>query len=150
MHHIHCWGKSFAQVHLKSFRWRLQSSEWMLIRTQASLGVCLRSPCWFGDTPRCTQSVSLALRRVPKLIPITHIVLLYRPSEIPVTNIPDIRDPSYSEGMPECHPRVWYSPELDASKFTLHILSDTPGVFQRLQYILLMHSLIFTNLLYWL
>jgi len=38
--------------------------------------------------------------------------------------------PSYSEGRQECPPRVSYSPEIDASKFTLHILSDTPGDFQ--------------------
>jgi len=46
--------------------------------------------------------------------------------------------PSYSEGHQECPPRVEYSPEIDASKFTLHILSDTPGGFQWLKYILLM------------
>jgi len=46
--------------------------------------------------------------------------------------------PSYSEGRQECPPIVWYSPEIDASKFTLHILSDTPGGFQWLKYILLM------------
>jgi len=33
---------------------------------------------------------------------------------------------------------VSYSPEIDASKFTLHILSDTPGGFQSLKYIVLM------------
>jgi len=49
-----------------------------------------------------------------------------------------IRDRSYSKGRPEYPPRVWYSPEIDASMFTLHILSDTPGGFQRLKYILLM------------
>ena len=54
------------------------------------------------------------------------------------TPVPVIRDLSYSEGWQECPPRVWYSPEIDASKFTLHILSDTPGVFQWLKYILLM------------
>ena len=54
------------------------------------------------------------------------------------TPVPVIRDPSYSKGRLECPPRVWYSPEIDPSKFTLHILSDTPGVFQWLQYILLM------------
>ena len=43
---------------------------------------------------------------------------------------PVIRDASYSEGRPECPPRVRYSPEIDASKVTLHILSDTPVVFQ--------------------
>ena len=46
--------------------------------------------------------------------------------------------PSFSEGWQERSPRVWYSPEIDASKFTLHILSDTPGGFLWLEYILLM------------
>jgi len=54
------------------------------------------------------------------------------------TPVAVIRDPSYSEGRLECPPRVWYSPEIDSSKFTFHILSDTPGVFQWLKYILLM------------
>ena len=53
-----------------------------------------------------------------------------------------IRDPSHSEGRPEYPLKVWYSPEIDTSKFTLHILSDTPGVFQRLKYILLMCTVI--------
>ena len=54
------------------------------------------------------------------------------------TPVPVIRDSSYSEGRQVFPPRVWYSPEIDASKFTLHILSDTPGGFQWLKYILLM------------
>jgi len=45
---------------------------------------------------------------------------------------------SYSAGRQDCPPRVWYSPEIDASKFTLPILPDTPGGFQWLKYILLM------------
>jgi len=49
-----------------------------------------------------------------------------------------IRDPSCSEGRPDCPPRVWFPPEIDACEFTLRILSDTPGGFQWLQYILLM------------
>jgi len=81
---------------------------------------------------------SPALRRDPKLITITPIILLYQLSEIPDTPVPVVRYPSYSEGLPEYSPKVWYSPEIDASKFTLHILSDTPGLFQRLTYILLM------------
>ena len=52
--------------------------------------------------------------------------------------VPVIRDPSYSEGQQESSPGVWYSPEIGASKFTLHILSDTAGGFQWLKYILLM------------
>jgi hypothetical protein len=38
--------------------------------------------------------------------------------------------PSYVEGEQEYPARIRYSPEIDASKFTLHILSDTPGGFQ--------------------
>jgi len=41
--------------------------------------------------------------------------------------VPVIRDPSYSETQLECPPSVWYSPEIDSSRFTLHVLSDTPG-----------------------
>jgi len=81
---------------------------------------------------------SPALRRAPKLVTITPIVLLYQSPEIPVTPVPVVSNPSYSEGLLEYPPRVKYSPEIDASQFTLHILSDTPGVFQRLKYILLM------------
>jgi len=54
------------------------------------------------------------------------------------TPVPVIIDPSYSEGQPKCPLTVWYSPAIDTSKFTLHILSDTPGGPQRLKYILLM------------
>jgi len=54
------------------------------------------------------------------------------------TPVPVIRDLRDSKGRPECPRMVWYSLEIDTSKFTLHILSDTPGDFQRLKYILLM------------
>jgi len=54
------------------------------------------------------------------------------------TSVPVIRDPSYTEGQQECPPRVWYSPEIEVSKFSLHILSDTPGGSQWLKYIVLM------------
>jgi len=54
------------------------------------------------------------------------------------TPVAVVRDPSYSEGRQECPRRVWFSPEIDASKITLHILPDTPGFFQLLQYILRM------------
>jgi len=49
-----------------------------------------------------------------------------------------IRDPSYYEGWLECHPRVPFPSEIDASNFTLPILADTPGGFKCLKYILLM------------
>jgi len=78
------------------------------------------------------------LRRVPEIIKITPLGYQYQSSEILVPPVPDIRYPSYSEGRPKCPPRVWSSSEIDSSKFSLHILSDTPGVLQRLKYILLM------------
>jgi len=56
-----------------------------------------------------------------------------------VTPEPIITDPSYSKGRPECPPTVWHSPEIDASKFTLHILWNTPGGSQWVNYILVMH-----------
>jgi len=59
------------------------------------------------------------------------------------TSVPVIRDPSYSECRPECPSRVWNAPEIDSSKFTLHHLSDTPGGFQWLKYILLMEVMTF-------
>ena len=52
--------------------------------------------------------------------------------------VPVTRDLSYSEGLPEGPPRAWYSPEINSSKFTPHILSDTAGGFQCLKYILRM------------
>ena len=78
--------------------------------------------------PRCSQvhpKFSPAHRGVPKLFTMTHV--------------PVFRDLSYSEGRLECPPGVWYSLEIDASKFTLHILSYTPGGFQWLKHILLLH-----------
>jgi len=54
------------------------------------------------------------------------------------TSVPVIRDASYFQSQPECPPRVWYSPEIDTSKFTLYILSDTPGGSQWPKYTLLM------------
>jgi len=60
---------------------------------------------------------------------------------------PGIRDPSYPEGWQGCPPRVWYSPEIDKSRFTLHILSDTPQVVQWLKCILLMVLFVYSNLM---
>jgi len=51
------------------------------------------------------------------------------------TSVAVIRDPSYSEGLLVCPPMVCYSSEIDTFKFSLHILSDTPGCFRRLKYI---------------
>jgi len=52
--------------------------------------------------------------------------------------VPVWRDPSYSKRRPECPPRVCFTPDMDASMFTLHILSDTAGGYHPLKYLLLM------------
>jgi len=83
----------------------------------ASLTVSLWLPHWLGDIPRYSQT-------------------FHDRSHGAVVQV--ISDTSYSEGRSECPPRVWYSPEIDASKFTLHILSETPGGSQRPKYIVLM------------
>jgi len=54
------------------------------------------------------------------------------------TPVPVIRHPSCFTGRPEYPPRVQYSPKIDALKFLLHILSDTPVGCHRLKYLLLM------------
>jgi len=77
-------------------------------------------PNVLSGTPRCSQISSNHSHGTPVLV---------------------ITDPSYSKCLQECPPRVWYSPEIDASKFILHILADPVGGFQRLQYILLMYIL---------
>ena len=95
----------------------LQSFEWISIRTQASLRVSLGFLHWFGNSLRCSQTYHNCFHGA---------------------HIPVIRDPCNSEGWAECPPRVRFSPEIDASKFTPHLLSHTPGGSQRLNYILLM------------
>jgi len=87
----------------------------------ASLRVSLGFPHWLGDSPRCSQSFHNCSRGA---------------------SVPVIRDPSYSDGQPECPPRVCFSPEIDASKFTLRLLSHTPGGSQWLQYISPMISVV--------
>jgi len=77
----------------------------------------LSAPKHFAGTPRCSHTYYNHSHHTPVLV---------------------IRDPSYSQGRPECPPTVWHSPEIDASKFALHILSDTPGGSQWLNYVLQM------------
>jgi hypothetical protein len=91
---------------------------------------------WFEvlpDLPPALRDLSPSLPGAPRCTQTSH-------NHSHGTPVAVIRDPSYSEGRPECPPRVRYSPDVDASKFTLHILSDTPGGFQWLKYISLMIS----------
>ena len=105
------------RVHPENLRYHLHSFEWISLRPQASITVTLWLPHWLCDSPRCSQTHPNCTQRTP---------------------VPVIRDPSHSEGWLECPPRVWFSPEIDASTFTLRLLSHTPGGSQWLKYILLM------------
>ena len=93
----------------------------------------------------CFSDCSSVIRGAPRLVAVAPRLVAVAPTCSQTyhnhshgTPVPVTRDPSYSEGWPECLPRVWYSPEIDASKFILHILSDSPGGCQWLKYILLM------------
>jgi len=66
-----------------------------------SLRVSPGFPHWLGNSPSCSQTIHNGSHGAP---------------------VPVIRDPSYSNGRPECPPRVWFSAEIDASKFTLRLL----------------------------
>jgi len=97
--------------------------------------------------PRCTQTCrqrSQVLPGAPKVLSGPPRCSQTYHNHPHGTAVPVIRDLGYSEGRQECPPRVWYSPEIDASKFTLHILSATPGGCLRLKYILLINSLLQT------
>jgi len=110
-------GILIAHVHPENLRNCLQSFEWISLRTQASLRVSLWFPHWLGDSPRCSQICHNCSHGGP---------------------VPVRWEPSYSERRPECIPRVWFSPGIAASKFTLRLLSHTPGGSQWTKYILLM------------
>jgi len=85
--------------------------------------ICLATPPWepkvLSRTPTCSQTDHNHSHR---------------------TCVPVIRDFGYPQGQPDCPSRVWYSSEIDASKFTLHILSDTPGGSQWLKSILPLYT----------
>jgi len=83
---------------------------------------------------RCFSQTALLGFKVP---PDMSLVLPELSPALPGARRIVVGPPSYSEGRQEFPPRVWYSHEIDSSKFTLHILSDTPGGFQWLKYILL-------------
>jgi len=93
-------------------------------KNSASLRVSLGFPHWLGDSPRCSQTSPSCSHGAP---------------------VPVIRDPSYSDGWPECPRRVWFSPEIDASKFTLRLLSDTPGGSQWLKYICWCYCMVWSS-----
>jgi hypothetical protein len=90
---------------------------------------------------RCSQTCcqcSHVHPSAPKVLSYTPMCFQTNHNHSHSTLIQLLRDPSVLKGRPECPPRVSYSPGLDTSKFTLHILADTPGGFQWLKSILLM------------
>jgi len=113
------------------------------------------APRLLAGAPRCSQTCCqrsqtccqcfLTCRRRSHVLPSAHKALSGIPrcsqtyhNHSQGTLLPVIRDLNSSEGQPECPPMAWYSPEIDASQFTFHIFSHTPGHSQRLSYILLM------------
>jgi len=119
-----CWRSQACCPRFQASHRRPQACLWLSQTCCRRSLTCLRcsqvlpgAPKVLSGAPRCSQTYHNHCHGTPE---------------------PVIRDPSYSEGRPECPPGVWYSPEIDVSKYTLHILSDTPAGFQWLKYILLM------------
>jgi hypothetical protein len=137
---IHEFNNHWTICRSYDFQGHQQCSQWVCFSQTALL--------WFEVLPDWSPALpglALALPGLSPVLPGAHDVLSGAPTCSQTyhnhshgTPVPVIRDPSYSECRPECPPRVWDSPDIDASKCTLHILSDTPGGFQRLQYVLLM------------
>jgi hypothetical protein len=118
---------------------------WWLWRSASTLTQPVRPDgnvfCWCRHLSEfaCDSRVgSVTLPGAPKVLSSTPTFSKTYLNHSHGTPLNIIRYPSYSQGRPECPPRVWYSPESDASNFTIHILSDTPRGFQWLKYILLM------------
>jgi len=110
-------GYSYCLCTFGEFQIKSAVLQMNIHKNPPSLRVSLGFLYWLGGSPRCSQ--------------ISH----NRSHGAPV---PVIGDPSSSNGRPECPPRVWFSPEIDISKFTLRLLSDTPGGSQSPKYISLM------------
>jgi len=126
---IHSSGYSWILFH--DFR-RIQEHRWSSLGAPASTSLCIQ-PIWehLGAAGR----ISVAVRSC-------WVVRLWLPNHFTFcwcgTPVLVIRHPSYSQRWPECPLRVQFSPPIDVSKVTHHILSDTPGGSQWLKYILLM------------
>jgi len=129
MHHTALWRKSCAYFHLESLTSYMQSTEWISTRTQTSLRVFLWFPRTFSNLPGA-HHVLCGITRC------FHTSL--NDSDGPPVLV--IRDPSYFHSRQEYPPKVWYFPEIDISKFTFHILSDTPLGSQCIKYILLIQN----------
>jgi len=99
------------------------------------------APRLVAGAPKCSQACCRRSQMLPGAPKVSSGTPRYSQNHLNHshgTPVPVVRDLSYSEGRPESTPRVWYASQIDTSKFTLRIISDTPGVFQWLKYILMM------------
>ena len=96
---------------------------------QAHPGLLLVLPGWLPVLPGLLPVFPGLLPVLPDLLPVLPDLLPVLSGLLPALPGPPIvvvSAPSYSDGWQECLSRVSYSPEIDASKFTLYNLSDTP------------------------
>ena len=88
---------------------------------------------WFQRRYCFSQAALLWVEVLPDMSPaFTSVSLAFPGSSRLVPGAPRLVTgaPCYSEGLQRFPAKVWYSPEIDGSKFTLCILSETPGRFQ--------------------
>ena len=126
-YHIHHWGQSTASGHpnilknacrpVNEYLYEPRHLSEFVWDIPIGLVTLPGTPKVVSSSPTCSQTYS---------------------NISPCTAVPVIRYSSYSEGRPECPPRVWYSLESDISQFTFHILSDTAGVCLGLKYMVVM------------
>jgi len=103
---IICGGYSYCSCTSEESQITPEVLQMNIHKHPSSFRVSLEFPHWLGDGHRCSQTIYNHSHGAP---------------------IPVIGDPSYSDVWSECPPRVWFSPEINTSKFTLGLLSHTPG-----------------------
>jgi len=103
-------------------RWRCENSCW---RSEA---FCRHTQICHRCSQTCRQ-LSQVLPGAPKVLSGSLRCSQTYHNHSHGTPNPIISDLCHCEGRPKCPPSVWYTPESDASKFTLRILSDTSGDF---------------------
>jgi len=138
---------TYNRIHTEymSFKncWTIRSSSDFQAHQQRCQTRCFSQTAleWFEALPDLAPVLPGWSPVIPGLSPaLSCLSLVLRSSSPALLGAPRfvVSTPSYCEGRQECPPRVSYSPAIDASKFTLHILSDHPGGFQWIKYILLM------------
>jgi len=124
--------------HTQAFGWHCQACRWHFQTCRQHSQACRRHPQACRRHSQASRLGTQVLLGAPKVLSGPPRCSQPNQKHSHCSPVQVIRDPSYSEGRQVCPPRVWYFPEIDAAKFTLHIHSVTPGDFQWLKYILLM------------